>query len=414
MKYCIICRELKDDFKDEHVIPDSIGGYYHIYNVCKKCNSNLGEKVDTKLINHKFIEFQRHLLKLKGKKGHIPNPFEGTHQLENEPEQKVKLEYNNGVFQPYLLPKIKDDDLIENGFTIVIDKRDKDKAQQIIDKILSRHGIPKDKVKTESWIENESKPIIHIQQAIDIKDFKIGILKIAYEFAIDSIPEYYKDDMSIKIAKILKNCSIDKLNDIKFLGSGFDKDILKPLAPFFDFENVEKHYLILASLRNIGLICLVNLFNAFSIAILLSNNSQYLDNNFIVGINDIKMKSFTKKRFNELLASIYSSEYRFEYFFKTKEELDKFRHNQILPNFAFFRNNNKIPFFDINGDIVYSDIEDKLKQVHLIKIPKGDDINEVFTQIIIHDEELYIKVLPSGQLCQVISVQLESYKKRKI
>ena len=44
--YCIICHQDNQELSDEHVIPEAIGGYYHIYNVCKDCNSKLGDHVD--------------------------------------------------------------------------------------------------------------------------------------------------------------------------------------------------------------------------------------------------------------------------------------------------------------------------------------------------------------------------------
>ena len=56
---CIICRENKDNLSDEHVIPDAIGGYYHIYTVCKECNSKLGQNIDSKLVKHPFTSFMR-------------------------------------------------------------------------------------------------------------------------------------------------------------------------------------------------------------------------------------------------------------------------------------------------------------------------------------------------------------------
>ena len=80
---CIICRKEigQDILSDEHVIPDSIGGYYHIYNVCKECNSYLGSEIDSKLVNHYLALFMRYSEGIKGKTGKIPNPFDGTHCL---------------------------------------------------------------------------------------------------------------------------------------------------------------------------------------------------------------------------------------------------------------------------------------------------------------------------------------------
>lgn len=415
MQECIICRKVKTEFSDEHVIPDSIGGYYHIYTVCKTCNSNLGDSVDNNLINHKFIEFQRHLLKIKGKKGNIPNPFAGTHTMENDPNQKVRLEDNNGIFEPYIIPNINDEKILENGFTIVVDKRDEGKINQITDKILARNGIPKDKVKTESRVENEKRPVIHITQKIDIKDFKIGVLKIAYEFAVDNIPNFYNDSNAIKIAKILETGNLSEIDKVKFAGSGFDSEILKPFAHFFDFQNDKKHYLVLISVKEIGLMCFVNLFNAISIGVLLSDNTDYIsDSNFIVGINDIEAKSFEIKKANEVISSIFTPiQYRFQYFFPTEQEVRLFLENQNNENFSFYQSNDSFPFFDKDGKVIYNNIDDKLRQEHLNKIPKGDDMNVVITQIFL-DEELYIRVLPSNQLCNVVSVQIEQYRTRKI
>lgn len=74
---CIVCRKDKEDMSDEHVIPDSLGGFYHIYSVCKPCNSELGEKVDSPLVNHKLTELYRFAQEIEGKTGKVPNPFSG-------------------------------------------------------------------------------------------------------------------------------------------------------------------------------------------------------------------------------------------------------------------------------------------------------------------------------------------------
>lgn len=414
MQECIICREKKSEFSDEHVIPESIGGYYHIYSVCKTCNSNLGDSVDSNLINHKFIEFQRYLLKLKGKKGNIPNPFVGTHSIDNDSSQKVRVENDDGKFQPIILPNIKTDNILENGFTIVVDKRDEDKVQSITDKILARHGIPKEKVKTESWIENEKRPTIHIKQIIDIKNFKIGLLKIAYEFAVDNIPGYYNDPLAIEISQILKICNLERLNDIKFLGSGFDNEILKPISHFFDFSNFKKHYLILMSVQGIGLICFINLFNSISIGVLLSTDSSHIDNEFIAGINDIEEKKFEIKKATEIIASIFSPiVYKFKYHFNTNIEAMEFLANEKHPEFNYYQIGEKVPFFDKSGNVKYEHIDKKLIQPQLHRVYKGDDINSNITEVLL-DEELYLKVLPLNRLCRVISVQTERYRTKKL
>ena len=120
--HCIICHQDNVTLSDEHIIPDSMGGYIHCYNVCKDCNSKLGEQVDKHLMNHFFIQGARHNHQLKGKKDAIPNPLLGDAVLKTG--EKVRVEEENGVITPHLLPTapvISDDN---RSFHVVLDKRD--------------------------------------------------------------------------------------------------------------------------------------------------------------------------------------------------------------------------------------------------------------------------------------------------
>ncbi|MGZ3850547.1 MAG: HNH endonuclease [Flavisolibacter sp.] len=137
MAICIICRKVKMEFSDEHVIPDSIKGFYHIYSVCKDCNSNLGLNVDSKLVNHKLMEFVRHQQKIRGKKGALPNPFAGDAVLSSHTQQKVRIEMDEDCnFIPRLLPKIPKLKPGATNFQFSLDKRDAHLMDAIIDKLL--------------------------------------------------------------------------------------------------------------------------------------------------------------------------------------------------------------------------------------------------------------------------------------
>ena len=52
--HCIICHSDDVELTDEHVIPDALGGCYHVKNVCKSCNSILGRTVDINLIYRRW------------------------------------------------------------------------------------------------------------------------------------------------------------------------------------------------------------------------------------------------------------------------------------------------------------------------------------------------------------------------
>jgi len=410
---CIICRKEKNDLTDEHVIPDALGGYYHIYTVCKICNSKLGSYVDTKLINHLFSIFQRYSIGLKGKNGHIPNPFSGTYTLKNDEEQKVRLEQDeNGVFVPYLImspPKvIKEND--KTTITIKIDSRDKNKLPSIIKKIAKRNNLNIENIQIDTDLDKFShrfRPEILVKTSVDLEEFKIGLLKIAYEFAVDSIPEYYNDENAILISKDLENCQITN-NDL-FIGSGFEKDMFNSLKFMLNIGS-NKHYLVLCPTKEFGLICMIYLSNTFSIAIKLSDN-EYLNENCIFGINDIDNKKFEKLDITQLHERVYSpSEIRFEYWFETQNELIEFQKIQQSKNFEFYKDlNGNQPLYDRYGNIKYNDINDKfellLDNVTFIDVGTEDLISEVSFE----DEELYIKVNPSSKLLRVIRVRNEQY-----
>ena len=136
--YCIICRKENKTLSDEHVIPDSIGGYYHIYTVCKECNSKLGDNVDIKLLNHTLIELHRFSRRMKGKKGNIPNPF--NVKSVTDTGQRVRVEDKNGILTPYLLPDIKSN-AEGTHIQITLDKRDEKEIEKIISKKLKKQGV---------------------------------------------------------------------------------------------------------------------------------------------------------------------------------------------------------------------------------------------------------------------------------
>ena len=135
---CIICRQnytaANNKLSDEHVIPDSLGGYYHIYNVCDECNKRMGEIIDPKLVSHKIMELCRFLNNIKSRNDYLPNPFGGSWNIKDEDDLKVQVFLNeDGNIDYKLIPSgIKK--INKNHFRLIVDKRD----EKIVDKILNR------------------------------------------------------------------------------------------------------------------------------------------------------------------------------------------------------------------------------------------------------------------------------------
>lgn len=409
MKECIICREQKNDFNIEHVIPESIEGYYKIKTVCTDCNSNLGSKVDSTVVNHKFIQFQRSMYDISGKSGLIPNPFAGLHHIKDNPDKKIRIELDDeGNTKPYIIPEVPSniEPNITNNYTMVIDKKDENKINSIIDKLCKRNGILRENLKITNKKVDRSNPQIEVKFNIDIQFFKLGLLKMAYEFATDTIPDYYLDSKALKISNILKNTDHSSLNDSTILlGSGFDTSIFKPFEFLIDF-NDKNHYLILIDDDQVGLMCLIRLYNIFSIGINLSKKPGYIENKFLFGINDSTKRTFKILSFHEVFNSTYSKNcYTFQ-FIVPPQELIQFHSIQNSQQFEFYKENGQIPLYDENGIIKYPNFEDKIFQPQLQQTQSGDVINSIISVIIL-DEILFLKLLPGEKYYRVRSVRLE-------
>lgn len=251
---CIICHADDVELSDEHVFPDAIGGCYHIYTVCKKCNSFLGEAVDNPLTDHIIIKLFRENYKLAGKTGKIPSfLLDSEIQNKDNPEEKMKfyIDENNELKLKYL-PNTKEV-IDENGntkFEVKVDYSDKDKLAKIQEKKIERY-------QKKGFSANLSKPEIVSQKGMtiqselkfDLLKYRIGLLKIAYESMCDFFPVYEEDDYGLQISEILKNARYEDVNKFVNVGNGFeDIEILNTFKVFqVDFTN--KHTLFFCFFR---------------------------------------------------------------------------------------------------------------------------------------------------------------------
>jgi hypothetical protein len=358
MSTCIICREEKKEFSDEHVIPDAIGGCYHIYSVCKDCNSVMGNKVDNKLVDHMFSTYLRFLKKIKGKSGHFPNPFTGTHHLENDISRKFQL-YNDkeSKFELYALPKVTDEKINENIYRISISVDDKDinKIDDILYKRMERLGLNINQIVSKETIKTSKKGLIlSIHNRIDTHDYKIGLLKIAYEFAVSVIQNYSQDEMAIEISHVLINAIYDKVTNYVNVGDGFTKKLLFPLSEYLDFEG-NKHYLILLN-YNGKLYCLLSIFNMFIVGVQLSNKSYLSELDVIVGINNYAEKTFTIHTLFDIINKMTHYSYTYVLQFSSESDENEFIEDTKETTFPFHSNQNGILLFDSTGVIILNDL----------------------------------------------------------
>ena len=401
---CIICRKnkKKDELTDEHVIPDAINGHYHIKCVCKKCNSNLGNSVDSFLINHQLTDLYRFANLMSGKGSKVPNPFKGVFFHPINPDLKYKFRVNkDNELEPYQVPyksEILDEDGKIQSFKIITDARDKKQAEQALNKILNRNKISRDSVEISSSSELiDNKIPFTGQLEIELKNFKIGLLKIAYEFAVDKIPEYYLDPLAIEISGILESCDLNKLDDIK-MGTGFDSSLFNELDNFFISKN--RHLLFLLTIND-ELICFIKLDNFFAIPIRLSEKSYMDFFNSIVLINLIDSTT-TEKLICDTLLNLMNGNSgfisnKFQYIEEGKNLLDE----QSAINYLCSNNDIHKPIlFNEKGKVLLLDFEKFLRNNSLLKHEIKDG-NNIVNFRFITDRSIFIKNKNDGRLIKI-------------
>jgi hypothetical protein len=218
MARCIICVSEKrdDEFSDEHVFPEAIGGRIVVRTVCKPCNDRLGNTIDHCLTNHWLVQGQRMLLKLPGKTGQIPNPLERG-VMKDDPTQKVlyKMDGNGMPKELYTVPSVqrtpKGDGTEE--ITIRIDKKDAAKLPDIVNKMRARAGQPPmtaEEIEAAQTASKIEKPWMSMQIAIDVVEYKRAIVKIAYELACKWLGDAFVDD---PMAAQFRACLLDDDDD---------------------------------------------------------------------------------------------------------------------------------------------------------------------------------------------------------
>lgn len=412
---CIICREDKEDMSDEHVIPDSLGGYYHIFNVCKTCNSKMGEEIDSPLVNHKLTELYRFAQEIEGKKGITPNPFSGIFMEEGSPEIKARVDVNpEGKLEVRYHPVIKltEDAGVVQSIEIAVDSKDEGKIDEILKKIITRKGIPESAIVKGERRREIKTGGVGGRWEIDILKFKIGLLKIAYEFAVDSIPDFFLDADAKNISEILKNADYEGVKEYVKIGSGLQPEIFEPFADYLDLSS-KKHYLVLTHTES-GLLCLVKLDNLFSIGVVLSKNKFIDFTETIIGVNDIEARRFRKLRIPDLITECMGPLHtRFCYYFDDENERAKGQPEVNSPNYRYEGNDRgEIPLYKKNGERHPFLVHHLLEKSSCQSRKDGNWKIEIFW--FDQSQEYCVKSIGSGSLYQVIGLEMSQEQVRKV
>lgn len=412
---CIICREDRDDMSDEHVIPDSLGGVYHVFNVCTRCNSIMGEKVDSPLVNHKLTDLYRLSQDMVGKSGKVPNPFAGVFFAEEDPTLKARVsldEKGQIAIDYHPVIRLREEAGVVQSIEIAVDSKNEASIDSILKKILQRKGIPESAiVKGESRREIRTGGI-GSRWEIDLLQFKIGLLKIAYEFAVDSIPSFFSSSDAVEISDILKNADYARVADYAKIGSGLHPEIFESFAQYLDLSS-KKHYLVLTP-TEFGLLCLVKLHNVFALGFILSKDSILDISQTIVGVNDIDGRHFRKvllpDLINECLGPLHT---RFAYYLLGEREEVKGQMEIQSPGYRYEgQGEEKIPLYRKSG-VRYPFFAHQLLDAGKYR-SRTDGPRKIEEFWFDQSQEYYVKSVGSGNLYRVIALEMSREQLRKI
>lgn len=402
MRKCAICHRADVRYTNEHVIPEALGGrYVRQQMVCVDCNSELGRRVDDALVNHHLSKMFRFVHGLAGKAKKPPNPFPGEHSLRDDPSRRVRIDVDaGGRLVPYFITQVRREALGGGrvGVSISVDSTDGEKLEPMVRRIANRLGGSGEEALAgaeKTVVQSDSE--IHGRLAIDTRDFKIGLLKIAYEFGVDRVPGYMACRDAEEIARILRGGLFDEVERYANIGDGLDRRIMSPFSNFLGFDGV-KHYLVLVG-TDAALLCFVHLHDLFTVGVTLS--TEPFGEHFQIGVNDVEKGTFRVWGLEDIRSS---TRYRPLLHFETEAEAAQFRKAERAADFDYESSGGMWKLFTHDG----RDTGKNIQHVVDSAVPTRSEIlSGGLTEEFWLGEEVYLRRSRSGECARLLAVRAE-------
>lgn len=287
---CIICGQYRE-CSLEHIIPKALGNEtLKTYDVCKDCNSKLGDNVDSYLSNNFFIQMIRQALGIAGQSGKIPNPFKNGIDENGRP---ISVDQD---FKPHIIPNSK-----VNGSKLHIIAETKEQVIEIGLKSLKRMNADDDLIQqflktVEAAPVHEISPTLSYDVKIDCNRLYLAALKIAYEYAFLKLGEDYRmDSAAEKIRTVLRDATSGNYNKL-YQKVSFAPKILTDRIK--SASHIPCHLIMIGPDKNHQLIVNIFLFMsaAFSFSVCVSENAMqyqklFKEDSAITDIIDIRVSN---------------------------------------------------------------------------------------------------------------------------
>ncbi|MCR5778199.1 MAG: HNH endonuclease [Lachnospiraceae bacterium] len=213
--FCIICGDNFDDNtvpSKEHIIPEALGNEKLVtYCVCEKCNNELGSNVDSYLTDYILVKMLR---KEKLEKDKDLQIFDSD--LTDDKGDKYRIR-NDG---PEVFPKIDVDKQNAHVHMEVATVEEGIKeARRILKKKFKLEDEQIDEIinDPERFIKGETqyiKPGIFKQDAMmDQARFRLAVIKIAYEYAVEKLGASYTSDPDAAVLRAYLKAGRDGKKD---------------------------------------------------------------------------------------------------------------------------------------------------------------------------------------------------------
>ena len=288
MKTCIICRinkpfkdkKNKDNFNKEHLFPEAAGGNFTIKSVCKNCNENLGERIDSHFLKHDIVSYFRSIYNIRRGRRKLPKPFQNFNKKNSD------LGYTLEIIDGQLRRRIKTKSVkTENGVRYITDDLtySKEFEEKIKKKVAKKHNVSPHRI--EVSMERTTDKGMKLFMETPNNPLIMEATKISYELACEKIPKYLEDPIGKRFAKMLELGEIDRellINRILPV----DELTLNFIASDF---SPNQHVAILYYRPQFGLMATVSFFapiHDLSFSVLLSENTSFHKLEPIILVND--------------------------------------------------------------------------------------------------------------------------------
>jgi len=260
------------------------------------------------------------------------------------------------------------------SFTLTLDAENEHEREDIIKKICERNNIQDCRLEIVDEKRTREFPTLRYRFEFSATEFILGMLKIAYEFTCDCIPEYEYSEGGQLLSRILIEANPESLDKVVVISMKIAEEMMRRVwDPLIDFSSTtDRHYLFLDQSQD-GIYCIVNLFNEICIGFLMDTTRKYQTGGYVY-INDILGKCCEKLSMEDLVTKVLSNSggYTFEFSRKQYKGSQKLKHLNRDGRGLGKTLDGYVLLLDSKGDILGS-VPDYLGQI------KEDDKKSVIT-----------------------------------